>query len=136
MLLELIVTLGVKTIFIENSLKYCGSNLDADCYDNDHKIIYLNLKDGTTNGIFYHELGHAIFWYSRHGFRQVIKDYPLTANSWLVYDEDWQAQAEKVADYFSRYMTDRQEFELQYPCLAIYFRDVLKYSYGWQDSQL
>jgi len=125
MLLELIIALHLKIIFTETSYFDCNKVNEKveSCYYSDDRI-YLSYQ-GNVNKNLYHEIGHAIFLKDNFS-RVIIKDYPLKYHYNIeVYKTNYDILNESVADYFAEFMMNNKEFSVRYPCLWIYFNDIL-----------
>ena len=126
MLLELILILQLKIIFTEKPQIDCGVANAGACIIYQTNTIYLGYRDNINYNL-YHEIGHAIFRYDNFGYKNIIKDYEGFDETYLVINgnSDDKILGERVADYFAEYMTRNKEFSVKYPCLYIYFRDIV-----------
>ena len=125
MLLELIIALHLKIIFTETPYFDCNKVNEKveSCYYSDDRI-YLSYQ-GNVNKNLYHEIGHVIFLKDNFS-RVIIKDYPLKYHYNIeVYKTNYDILNESVADYFAEFMMNNKEFSVRYPCLWIYFNNIL-----------
>lgn len=104
MLLELLLALNLHVTFTEKPWVDCGAIANGCIYYDRNEIVLTYWADDV-NKTLYHEIAHKLFRNDKN---------VLTFGN-----------KEEICDLFAEYMLNKNNFEINNPSLAIYFRDSL-----------